>query len=51
MEKLIMKIQKKAEKTTNKVRIPQSFINEFGNDFYMEIYKDKIILIPIKKGE
>lgn len=49
MEELIMKIQKNAETTTNKMRIPQSIINKWGNQFYMEIYKDHIKLVPIKK--
>ena len=49
MEELIMKIQKNAETTTNKMRIPQSIINKWGNQFYMEIYKDYIKLIPIRK--
>lgn len=49
MEQLMLKLQKNADKITNKIRIPQQVINEWGSQFYMEIYKDKIILIPIKK--
>lgn len=45
------KITKNAETTTNKIRIPQQIIDKWGNKFYMEMYKDCIKLIPIKKGE
>lgn len=51
MEKPILILQKNAETTTNKIRIPQQIIDQWGNKFYMEIYEDKIILKPIKKGE
>lgn len=51
MEKPILVYQKNADKTRNKIIIPQGFINKHGNQFYMEIYEDKIILKPIKKGK
>lgn len=51
MEQPILKMIKNAESTTNKIRIPQQIIDKWGNQFYMEIYKDYIKLIPIKKGE
>ena len=51
MEQPIIRLQKNAETTTNKMRITQQIINKWGNKFYMEIYKDYIKLIPIKKGE
>lgn len=51
MEKPIMKLQKNADKTTNKMIIPKAIIQQWGNQFYMEIYSDKIVLRPIKKGE
>lgn len=51
VEKPILIYQKNAEKSKNKVIIPQFFINKFGNQFIMEIYKDKIILKPIKKDK
>ena len=38
-----------ADKTTNKMIIPKFIIEQWGNQFYMEIYEDKIILKPIKK--
>ena len=51
MEKPIMRFQKKADKTTRKMIIPKAIVEQWGNQFYMEIYKDKIVLLPIKKGE
>ena len=51
MEKPILILQKNADTTKNKIRIPQQTIDQWGNKFYMEIYEDKIILKPIKKGE
>lgn len=47
---MVMKLQKNAEKGTNKIRIPKFIIDEWGNAFYMEIYDGYIKLIPIKKG-
>lgn len=49
MENLIMKIQKNAESTTHKMRIPLEAIEKFGLNYYMELYEDKIVLVPIKK--
>lgn len=51
MEKPMFIYQKNADKTTNKMIIPKAIVEQWGNQFYMEIYKDKIVLIPIKKGE
>ena len=52
MERPILILQKNAETTTNKIRLPKETVEQFGNQFYMEIYADKIILRPIeKKGE
>lgn len=48
-EEIIMQLQKNAEKTRNRIIIPQFFINEYGSKFYMIVYKDKIVLKPIKK--
>ena len=33
----------------NKILIPKITLEKMGRSFYMEIYEDKIILIPIKK--
>lgn len=51
MEQPILVLQKNAEKTTNKMRIPQILIDKWGSQYRMEIYDDYIKLIPIKKGE
>lgn len=48
-EKLIYK--KNADKIMNRVIIPKFFIDKYGREFFMEIYNDKIVLKPIKKGE
>lgn len=50
MEKPILTFQKNADRTTNKMIIPKAIIQQWGNQFLMEIYNDKIILKPIKKG-
>lgn len=49
-DKMLLRLHKKAEDTTNKMRLPKKVIEKFGQEFYMEIYEDKIVLIPIKKG-
>lgn len=41
--------QKNADKEKNRVILPKAFIERNGNHFYMEVYKDIIVLIPIKK--
>ena len=43
--------QKNADKVLNRVIIPKAFIDKHGREFYMEMYEDKIILIPVKKGK
>lgn len=50
MEKPILILQKNAEKSMNKVVIPKAFVTKWGNEFYMEVYADKIVLVPVKKG-
>ena len=49
MEKPIMIIEKKAESTTNKIRLPKAIVEQWGNNFNMEIYQDKIVLKPNKE--
>lgn len=51
MEQPMLILQKNAERNTNKMRIPQNVIDKWGSQYRMEIYKDHIKLIPIKKGE
>ena len=47
----MLKLYKKAEKSMNKIVIPKKFIEKWGNEFYMEIYDNKIVLKPIKKNK
>jgi len=53
MEDLIAKYQKNADKVLNRIIIPKFFIDKYGRSFYMEVYKDKIVIKPLenKKGE
>lgn len=49
MEKPIMVFQKNADKKTNKMIIPKAIIEQWGNQFEMRIYADRIVLVPTKK--
>ena len=49
MEKPLLIYNKKVDKSTNKMIIPKKIVELWGNEFYMEIYQDKIVLKPIKK--
>lgn len=51
MEQPKLIYQKNVDKTLNKMVIPKFFVEKHGRSFYMEIYEDKIVLKPIKKGE
>ena len=51
MEKPILIYKKSADRTTNKMIIPKAIIENWGNQFYMEVYANKIVLKPIRKGE
>ncbi len=50
MDKPLLIFKKTAEKTYNKIIIPKACIQKFGREFYMEVYEDKIIMKPVKKG-
>ena len=50
-EKPLLIYQKTADPQRNRVIIPKTFIDRYGKEFSMEVYVDKIILRPIKKGE
>ena len=41
--------QKKADVNTSRIIIPKFFVNKYGLYYRMEIYEDKIVLIPNKK--
>lgn len=51
MEEPILVTEKKADFTTNKMIIPKSVIKKFGYYYYMKVYDDKIVLIPIEKKD
>ena len=50
-EKPLLIYQKNADKTLNRVMIPKKFIDEWGREFFMEVYNDKIILRPVRKDK
>ena len=50
MDEPILTFEKNADKEKNRVIIPKVFIEKWGRQFYMEIYADKIVLRPIRKG-
>lgn len=47
----IQTLLKRAEVQKNRVIIPKWFIDEHGRYFDMELYEDKIILIPRKESK
>lgn len=47
---MIMRFFKKVD-SRNTILLPKKIIEKFGKEYYMEIYEDKIILVPVKKGE
>lgn len=40
--------KKNADKYTNRICIPKKVVEMLGRNYIMEIYKDKIILVPVK---
>ena len=51
MEQPILRFYKNIKKTQNKVVVPIECVRQFGTEYYLEVYKDHIKLVPIKKGE
>lgn len=49
MNEPLIRFQKNAEKTQNKIVIPKVCIEKFGNSYYLEVYADHMKLVPIKK--
>lgn len=47
---MIMRLVKRAD-NQHKIFLPKMVIENMGRYFYMEVYEDKVVLIPIKKGE
>jgi hypothetical protein len=50
MEKPQLIYQKNADKVLNRVVLPKKFIEKYGYQYYMEVYEDKIVLVPVNKG-
>lgn len=49
MEKPQLIYQKNVDKVLNRVVLPKKFIEKYGYQYYMEVYEDKIILLPVRK--
>ena len=50
--KLLFRFMKKADKTKNRIIIPQFLIDKYGSEFYLDFYDDETIkLVPVKKEE
>lgn len=47
---MIMRVFKKLD-IANKILLPKKVVEQMGREYYMEVYEDKIVLIPIEKGE
>ena len=48
--KMLFRFMKRADKQLNRVLIPKFVIDNFGRDFYLDVYEDGTMkLIPIKK--
>lgn len=45
-----LRFYKKTDKR-NSISIPKKINEDFGKEYYMEVYEDKIVLIPVKKGK
>lgn len=50
-EKPTLIYQKNAEKRTGRIILPKTFLDKYGYNYYMEIYKDIIVLKPVPKEE
>ena len=47
---MIYKFIKKLD-TRNFIGIPKKVVEKFGKEYYMEVYEDKIVLIPVSKKD
>lgn len=48
VEKPVIVYQKNVDSTSNKMIIPKKIVEQWGKQFYMEIYQDYIKLVPVK---
>lgn len=51
MEKPVIVYQKNVDKTANKMIIPKKIVEQWGYQYLMEIYPDRIVLKPISKRQ
>lgn len=49
MEKPILVLKKRADIDKNRVILPKEFIDKHGRDFSLEMYKNKIVIVPYKE--
>lgn len=50
MKEPIIRIMKRADKSRNRIIIPQFIIDKFGKDYFIEIYADETIkLVPTNR--
>ena len=50
-EQPILIYQKNVDKTLNRIIMPKKVVEMFGRKFYMKVYKNKVVLEPINKGD
>lgn len=50
-EKPLLIFHKKADVSNSRIIIPKFFVEKHGLNFYMEIYENRIVLIPNKEGK
>lgn len=47
---MLIRFFKKVD-SNGKIFIPKVVTENFGKEFYLEVHKDKIVLVPTKKAE
>lgn len=50
-DKKLITYFKRADKSTHKITIPLLFRQLNGDDYYMDVYRDKIVITSAKKKE
>ena len=49
-KKPILRYMKRSD-IQNRIQLPKNLIEKFGRDFYLEIYEDCMVIVPIFKKE
>lgn len=47
---MLIRYFKRVDKN-NKITLPKVVVDAFGTEFYLEVHENKIVLVPLKKGE